>query len=80
MPDDVRFRPGISRWFYPREQKDPDYVYFAPKPLRPEVVVDHQAFCWVDPDNNFIGFDDNWGRGGPLGRVVYVQRTGTRDL
>lgn len=54
--------------------------YIAPKPLRPELLVDNQGVFLADPTGYFVGVDTNWGRGGPLARLLYAQRSGTRDL
>lgn len=60
---------------------DPDPpIYVGPKPLRPELLVDQQGVFIADPDGNYIGFDTNWGRGGPLARLLYAGRSETRDL
>jgi len=65
--------------FLPKDRLDrPKYI--APKPLRPELIADDQRVMLADPDGNIIGFDTNWGRGGPLARVLYAQRSATRDL
>lgn len=55
-------------------------LYVGPKPLRPELLVDHQGVFLADPDGNFVGVDTNWGRGGPLARLLYAGRSSTRDL
>ena len=55
-------------------------VYLGPKPNRPELINDQHCIFLVDADNNFIGFDSNWGRGGPLGELLYAMRSTTRDL
>lgn len=55
-------------------------VYLGPKGNRPEVINDQHCVFLVDADNNFLGFDSNWGRGGPLGELLYAQRSTTRDL
>ena len=58
---------------------DPPF-YLAPKPLRPELLVDDRAVFLADPDGNLIGIDGDWGRGGVLARLLYAGRSGTRDL
>jgi hypothetical protein len=55
-------------------------VYVGPKPSRPELIIDQHGVYLCDADGNFVGFDDNWGRGGPLARVVYAGRAQSRDL
>lgn len=55
-------------------------VYVGPKPSRPELINDQHYVFLVDPDGTYIGFDTNWGRGGPLSRLVYAGRSTTRDL
>lgn len=55
-------------------------IYIGPKPLRPELLVDHQGVFLADPEENLIGLDTNWGRGGPLARLLYAGRSATRDL
>jgi hypothetical protein len=54
--------------------------FIAPRGTRPETIVDNHNVFLIDPDGNFIGVDSNWGRGGPLARVLYAGRSGTRDL
>lgn len=70
MPDssDTRFFDGLPP------------VYVGPKPTRPELIVDRLGIFLADPDGNYIGDDGNWGRGGPLARLLYAGRSGTRDL
>lgn len=55
-------------------------TYVGPKASRPELVVDQHCVFITDPDGNYLGFNDNWGRGGPLARVLYAQRSSTRDF
>jgi hypothetical protein len=51
-----------------------------PSRARPEVIVDEQGIFLVDPAYAMIGFDTNWGRDGPLSRIMYAGRSTTRDL
>lgn len=51
-----------------------------PSRSRPEFVVDCWRVMLADPEGNIIGFDTDWGRGGPLARVAYAERNGTRDF
>ena len=55
-------------------------TFIGPKPLRPELLVDHEGVFLADPEGNYIGVDTNWGRGGPLARLLYTGRSSTRDL
>jgi len=58
----------------------PGATLLWPSRSRPELVVDQQGVFLVDPTNQFIGFDTNWGRDGPLSRILYAQRSSTRDF
>jgi hypothetical protein len=58
----------------------PPPVYVGPLPQRPDLIVDQHNVFLVDNDGNFIGVDTNWGRGGPLARLLYAGRSGTLDL
>jgi hypothetical protein len=55
-------------------------TYVGPKPLRPEIIVDQWRAALADSAGNLIGFDANWGHGGPLGPIVSALRAGARDL
>ena len=52
----------------------------GPAPQRPTCLTDAWGIYLADPDNNLIGFDTNWGRGGPLARVLDATRSETRNL
>lgn len=54
-------------------------VYVGPTGQRPELIVDQHNVFLVDNDGNYLGFDENWGRGGPLARGLYAGRSGTID-
>ena len=47
---------------------------------RPECLVDAWGVFLADPQGNLIGFDTNWGRGGPLARLLDAARDETRNL
>ena len=49
-------------------------------PQRPLCLVDAWGIYLADPENNLIGFDSNWGRGGPLARLLDAQPDETRNL
>ena len=50
----------------------------GPFPQRPECLFDCFGTYLADPAGNLIGFDTNWGRGGPLARFVTL--AGFEDL
>ena len=52
----------------------------GPFPQKPLVLVDCWGIYLADPQDNLIGFDTNWGRGGPLARVLDAGRSETRNL
>lgn len=52
----------------------------GPFPQRPICLTDQQGVFLADPSGNLIGVDTNWGRGGPLARVLDAQRSETRNL
>ena len=54
--------------------------WIGPRPTRPETILDSHGVFLIDPDGNFLGFDGNWGEGGPLGRLLYASRSSTRNL
>ena len=70
MPLDSRFTGNIGS----------PPVFFGPEAARPYLIVDQRGVFLTDPDGNFIGFDGNWGRGGPLARIVYALPAETRDF
>lgn len=55
-------------------------TFVGPDGLRPTLLQDQHGVFLVDADGNYIGVDGNWGRGGPLARLLYAQRSQTRDL
>ena len=56
-------------------------TYLAPKPNRPELIVDQWRVLLADKDNNIIGLGDGlWGQGTPLARNIRAKRSGTRAL
>jgi hypothetical protein len=75
MPDSLpwnAFQPWVP-------QPDPP-VYVGPKPTRPELLVDNHNVFLIDPQGNYLGFDGNWGWGGPLAPVANAKRAATRGL
>lgn len=66
-------------FFPPPRAPDPPTT-LAPRPLRPELLVDQHGVFLADAEGNLVGFDTNWGRGGPLAKLLYAGRAGTRDL
>jgi hypothetical protein len=52
----------------------------GPVPQRPVCLVDAWGVFLADPAGNLIGVDTNWGRGGPLARVLDAGRSETRNL
>jgi len=52
----------------------------GPFPQRPITIVDAWGVYLADADGNLIGFDTNFGRGGPLARVLDAGRSETRNL
>ena len=52
----------------------------GPFPQRPICLVDCQGVYLADPSGALIGFDTNFGRGGPLARVLDAGRSETRNL
>jgi len=55
-------------------------VDLGPFPQRPITIVDAWGIYLADADGNLIGFDTNFGRGGPLARVLDAGRSETRNL
>ena len=55
-------------------------VTLWPTRNRVECVVDTWGVFLADPANNMIGFDTNWGNGGPLPEMLMAERVGTRAL
>jgi hypothetical protein len=53
-----------------------------PARTRPELLVDQDGVFVVDPTTlSFVGFDQTWGPGAPLQRMLYAVRVeGTRPL
>lgn len=76
MPDGLSSCPGWP--FIPPSPGPPTTLW--PTRSRPELLLDNQGVFLADPAGNLLGFDTNWGRGGPLSRIVYAQRNSTRDL
>jgi len=52
----------------------------GPFPQRPITIVDAWGIYLADPSGALIGFDTNFGRGGPLARVLDAGRSETRNL
>jgi hypothetical protein len=52
----------------------------GPIPQRPVCIQDCFGVFLADPQGNLIGVDTNWGRGGPLARVLDAGRSETRNL
>jgi hypothetical protein len=52
----------------------------GPFPQRPLAIVDCWGVFLADPSGALIGVDTNWGRGGPLARVLNAGRSETRNL
>ena len=52
----------------------------GPFPQRPITIVDAWGVYLADPQGNLIGIDTNWGRGGPLARVLDAGPAETRNL
>jgi len=52
----------------------------GPFPQRPITIVDAWGVYLADPSGALIGFDTNFGRGGPLARVLDAGRSETRNL
>jgi hypothetical protein len=52
----------------------------GPVPQRPLCIVDAWGIFLADPDGSLIGYDTNFGRGGPLARVLDAGRSETRNL
>jgi len=51
----------------------------TPDPLLPTLLVDAWGVFIADAQDNFIGFDENWGRGGPLAQTLNAQRALTQS-
>lgn len=66
--------------FFPPRRPPDAPVYLAPRPARPELLVDQEGVFLADPENNLIGFDTDWGRGGVLAKLLYAGRAATRDF
>ena len=60
----------------------PPQTTLWPGRTRPELIVDTtRAFLYDPSTNTLVGFDQSWGPGAPLQRMLYAGRTeGTRDL
>ena len=65
MPDSTRFIDINNR--------PPFYV--APRPNRPQLLVDDRGIYLADPDGNTIGLDGNRDRG----KTMTASRAGTRE-
>lgn len=60
---------------------NPPAYHWGPRPNRPSLISSQHNIFLIDPDGYFIGFDENWGEGGPLARTLYAGRTrGTRNF
>jgi hypothetical protein len=72
MPD------GSSNWVFPNVIPSfPPYTYFGPKPLRNDLLIDHQGVFLADPDSNIIGYIPTPIQ--PVGRLAVAQRSAVRD-
>jgi hypothetical protein len=64
-----------------RYDRGPPPLFLGPRGDRPDLLCDQQGVFLADPQNAIIGLNElAWGRGGPLARVQYAQRSQTRDL
>lgn len=63
----------------PPDVPDPPTLLW-PRGQRPAIIVDAWRVMLADPDGNLVGFGTDWGRNGPLARIVYAGRNSARDL
>ena len=71
MPD-TWWNPAVGQ-----QPPDPP-LELNPAPLLPTLVVDPWGVFLVDGAQGFLGFDTNWGTGGPLARLLQAERSLTR--